>query len=118
MTESEAKAILEAYMECYRRKTEVAYDYQCDKDCEACGLNYEQGTVGEHNEAVTMAINALEKQIPKKPIIKQGKYCNAYHCPVCNGYIRSTNTRIEVILEENIFCGVCGQKLNWESDEE
>ena len=64
-----------------------------------------------------LIINALEKQIPKKPIIKQSKYCNAYHCPVCNGYIRSTNTRIEVILEENIFCGVCGQKLNWESDE-
>ena len=62
MIESEAKEILEAYMECYRRKTEVAYDYQCDKDCEACGLNYEQGTVGEHNEAVIMAINALEKQ--------------------------------------------------------
>lgn len=67
--------------------------------------------------ACMLAINALEKQIVKKPIIKQSKYCNAYHCPVCNGYIRSTNTRIEVILEENIFCGVCGQKLDW-SDEE
>ena len=68
-------------------------------------------------DAFNVAIQVLEKQIPKKPIIKQSKYCNAYHCPVCNGYIRSTNTRIEVILEENIFCGVCGQKLDW-SDEE
>ena len=76
-----------------------------------------RGEVEDYKQALELGVNALEKQIPKKPIIKQSKYCNAYHCPVCNGYIRSTNTRIEVILEENIFCGVCGQKLNWESDE-
>ena len=73
-------------------------------------------TKEELTEAMRMSIQALEKQIPKKPIIKQGKYCNAYHCPVCNGYIRSINTRIEVILDENIFCGVCGQKLDWSDD--
>ena len=81
MVESEAKAILEAYMECYRRKTEVAYDYQCDKDCEACGLNYEQGTVGEHNEAVTMAINALEKQEKIKDLLDS---CTAYPDDMCD----------------------------------
>ena len=79
--------------------------------------NEERRTDGKYIVVKHLSIIALEKQIPKKPIIKQGKYCNSYHCPVCNGYIRSTNTRIEVILEENIFCGVCGQKLNWESDE-
>ena len=61
---------------------------------------------------------AMEKQIAKKPIIKHGKYCNAYHCPVCNGYIRSINTRIEVILDENISCGVGGQKLDWSDEDE
>ena len=77
----------------------------------------ERRTAGTYIVVKHLSIIALEKQIPKKPIIKQGKYCNAYHCPVCNGYIRSINTRIEVILDENIFCGVCGQKLDW-SDEE
>ena len=114
MTESEAKAILEAYMECYRRKTEVAYDYQCDKDCEACGLNYEQGTVGEHNEAVTMAIKALEKQIPKKT---QNKKYSFYpystllkskygECPACKS-----------MQADDEYCANCGQKLDW-SDED
>ena len=79
--------------------------------------NEERRTAGTYIVVKHLSIIALEKQIPKKPIIKQGKYCNAYHCPVCNGYIRSINTRIEVILDENIFCGVCGQKLDW-SDEE
>ena len=95
MTDSEAKTILER-------------DFNCLKQNKA---------LQDSIESMEIAINALENQIPKKPIIKQGKYCNSYHCPVCNGYIRSTNTRIEVILEENMFCGVCGQKLNWESDE-
>lgn len=100
MTESEALKFFKDFIEILRINGE------------------EQIQKNDYRKASNIAIKALEKQIPKKPIIKQGKYCNAYHCPVCNGYIRSTNTRIEVILEENIFCGVCGQKLNWESDEE
>lgn len=73
MTENEAKVMLEAYMECDRRKNEVVYDYQCDKDCEACELNYAQGTVGEHKEAVNMAINALVKQEKIKEAFEKWK---------------------------------------------
>lgn len=69
------------------------------------------------NISCEMAIKALKKQVQKKPTVKPSKYFHAYYCPVCNGYIRSTTTRREVILAENIFCGVCGQKLDW-SDEE
>ena len=71
-------------------------------------------------KSLVLAISALEKQIPKKPIVNSSKYgfIDAYYCPVCNSYIRSIATRREVILTENIFCGVCGQKINWESDEE
>ena len=73
-----------------------------------------QGTA----DTLRMAINALKKQIPKKPFVYSSKYglINAYYCPVCNHYIRTITTRREVILAENIFCGVCGQKLDW-SDE-
>lgn len=70
MTESEAKTILEAYMECYRRKTEVAYGKQCHEDCDNCKLCYEQGTVGEHGEAVGMAIKAIENVEKIKSIIR------------------------------------------------
>ena len=56
---------------------------------------------------------ALEKQIAKKPIEKTDS-C-AYFCPCCNGYIRSTYTRKEIILEEDVFCGRCGQKLDWQA---
>lgn len=69
--------------------------------------------------ALEMAINALEKQIPKKPIIDSCKYSSigAYYCPICNSYIRSIAIHKKIILKENIFCGVCGQKMDW-SDRE
>lgn len=60
--------------------------------------------------------NALkEKSVAKKPIVKKDAYgdIDAYYCPDCGCYIRSTMTRREIILEENLYCGGCGQKLDW-----
>ena len=104
MTDSEAKAMIEAYMECDRRKNDVAYEKQCHKDCDNCKLCYAQGTVGEHREAMNMAIKALEKQIPKK-IVKHDK------CPVCNNGQSTTWYYVGAS-----YCEYCGQKLSWESD--
>ena len=78
-------------------------------------------SIGMENkqEVLEVAIQALEKQIPKKPLIKKDTYnASAYYCKNCDCYIRSTMTRKEIILEENAYCGSCGQKLNWNGDEE
>ena len=61
------------------------------------------------DEASRMAINALEKQIPKKP---KDRYKTKYvwdsaYCPVCNCGITA----------RWVYCQCCGQKLDW-SDEE
>ena len=69
MRDSEAKAMIEAYMECDRRKNDVAYEKQCHKNCDNCKLCYTQGTVGEHREAMNMAIKALENMEKIKEII-------------------------------------------------
>ena len=69
------------------------------------------------SDAYKMAINALEKQIPKKPTpIDYEKYIDvidnarllrgAYWCPNCKRVVKSGS-----------FCNDCGQKLDW-SDEE
>ena len=54
----------------------------------------------EHNEAINLAISALEKQVPKKVV--KAEY--DYNCPIC-GY--------EYLVDEK-FCANCGQKLSWE----
>ena len=66
------------------------------------------------SEAFQMAINALEKQIPKKPIaIDYEKYMDtvknalflkgAYWCPNCNHVVKC-----------GTYCSDCGQKLDWD----
>ena len=59
-------------------------------------------------EAVDMAIQALEKQIPKKPVKSENqvaRYVNTYYCPICNLGITGTNIAK--------WCYHCGQKLDW-----
>ena len=53
MTNEEAAKMLEARAKCM----------ECNdtKDCDNCNLLYEQGTTGEHIEALSMAIEALRK---------------------------------------------------------
>ena len=82
MTYSEAKVILES-------------EYKFHGECSVFG------------EALTMAINALEKQIAKKPYKdnENGVY-EKYHCPTCH---RS-------LFPNDHHCK-CGQVIDW-SDEE
>ena len=57
--------------------------------------------------ACDMAINALEKQIPKKPKERDCIGFNTLVCPVCKGAL---------YLYEP-YCDNCGQAIDW-SDEE
>lgn len=88
MTESEAKEVLQLNMPLVASK--------------------------EANKAMEIAINALEKQIAKKPIDGTHDY-NTYakmyenmkmiYCPSCNGRLK--------LKSKGKFCDKCGQKLDW-----
>lgn len=77
----------------------------------------------EEKEALTMAIYALEKQIPKKAVIKTHKYIgsdddfvNKYHCPVCNALIINEDTNGFYAGRKQKHCD-CGQALDWSDAE-
>ena len=53
-------------------------------------------------EALGIAIQALEKQIPKKPDFTEDKEFAL--CPCCNG---------KGLLNKQKYCANCGQKLDW-----
>lgn len=61
-------------------------------------------TYGSDAKVLEMAINALKKQIPKKPDRWKSGYACCYSCK--RGIVREDN-----------YCCYCGQKLDW-SDEE
>lgn len=58
-------------------------------------------------EAIGMAIQALEKQIPKKPLQKSYMVKGAVVCPKCEF----------VALKVDDYCSHCGQKLDWSDAE-
>lgn len=69
-------------------------------------------------EALDVAIQALEKQIPKKPI--RHAAWEDFKCPACGSTeIRPYDTEYREYGKDCEFeyCSDCGQKLDW-SDEE
>ena len=66
--------------------------YHKDDACENCEIN--------------AAIEALEKQIPKKPEIKDGYYV----CPICGVYQETSEGNPP-------YCINCGQRILWEVEE-
>lgn len=87
MTPEEAITILKI------AKTEVEWNYPLD-----------------YAIAIDTAIEALEKQIPKKPIKsdREVRYCEVWKCPKC-GFEWSGR-----VVD---YCYKCGQAIDWRDEE-
>ena len=62
-------------------------------------------------QAEDLAIKALEKQIPKKPVTEKDKVIFGIvcgRCPECDSAVYSTT---------NLYCHICGQALDWSETE-
>lgn len=110
MTESEALIFAEKFMRCNFEEC-----LKSDIDCDVCENDYEK--IGTLDDFLKKTIEALEKQIPKKPTIytsdnetrdKDRLAC----CSVCGsnvdwtyeGYWRKGNPK---------YCSKCGQAIDW-----
>ena len=67
-------------------------------------------------EEMDIAINALEKQIPKKPYIQQVEIedydRDCMECPSCDSFLGYETDCKEEHYQDN-YCPNCGQKLDW-----
>ena len=82
------------------------------KEAKSMGCNEIRALYNIPLKNMELIINALEKQIPKKPKKIEAevfRYTDAYRCPLCCGNFYGTG-----IAD---YCYHCGQKLDW-SDEE
>ena len=85
--------------------------------------HWEGGERREHSkwvEQLEIAINALEKQIPKRPIEDRAKLTDfqTFSCPICHKKIVSRIDGNWIAGRPQKYCDDCGQKLLWESDTE
>ena len=62
----------------------------------------------EFENALALAIEALEKQIPKKPLHMHKNY----YCPICkdDGWMLWDDA---IPNDMDSFCGMCGQAIDW-----
>ena len=110
MTEMEAKGFIHGKLDCMNECGVFNREDIKKKDlCDNCDYCYSQGNFGEQREAFQMALQALEKQIPKKP---KNRYKTRYiwdsaYCPICNCGITARWA----------YCQCCGQKLDWGDEE-
>ena len=69
----------------------------------------------EHNgrmcEKVNLALEALEKQIPKKPLHMHKNY----YCPICkeDGWMLWDDA---IPNDMDKYCGKCGQAIDWKEN--
>ena len=98
MTGSEAKKYMLIERECINR--------DCNRDCANCDIVQK---VEYLNNAYNIAINALEKQIPKTPSF----YAHNYHCIFCDNLVGNN----EFEWQRFKYCDVCGQAIDWSESE-
>ena len=64
----------------------------------------------DYTEAFKKAEEALDKQIPQKPINLSNAtldaYCAIFRCPRCNGRLK--------MKSKGAYCDKCGQAITWE----
>lgn len=111
MTAKEAIEKLRAYHKCQSLQVKGIYEDCNEKLCDNCDLCYAQGNAGEHIESIEIAIQALKKQIPKKPNYEREQTSpfgedDVPYCPRC-----------KLSLPESVnYCEKCGQKILWEDE--
>lgn len=64
-----------------------------------------------YEEAVEIARQAIEKQIPKKPYFREEEGSKGYACPSCDMGVEIRLFQGGCVKEE--FCSCCGQALDW-----
>lgn len=107
MTESEAIKKAIRHFECMKNDAVVVLD-------SGFGTHPGESDLVYRNRKMyaELAINALEKQIPKKPKKSQSKlrYLGTYMCPSCGGDFSGTGVAS--------YCYHCGQRFKWNDAED
>lgn len=73
--------------------------------------------------AMEIAVEAMERQVPKKPIKSFDQYNNNLYrldCPTCNRVVGFGNSRVgtrKIGAMSPDMCGYCGQAIDWSEEE-
>ena len=115
MTESEAKGFIQGKLDCMNKCGVFnKEDNISDNDCDNCEYCYSQGNFGNQKKAFQMALQALEKQIPKKVQLRHIRKFDGFDDGECLTCGQSVSRDCDGTYN---FCPDCGQKLDWRGEE-
>ena len=83
------------------------------RSCFANGVEFKKLHTGETNILADELNNAIEKQIPKKPIDICTPVVTWGLCPNCKGELNKLGGRKNRVFKTNAYCPDCGQALDW-----
>jgi len=84
-----------------------------ETDCIQNAIRHIQTAVDVDPWATEIAVDALEKQIPKKPKYKaedrfvKNHFAEYSYCPTCE----------KEVVAGDMFCVMCGQRICWQEEE-
>ena len=91
-----------------------------EKDRIECAIRHIESSLDVDPWAVEIAVDAMKKQIPKKPNMIQGRLNENLwnlHCPSCENWMGMWNSRLKRGDIHNIsnghICPYCGQAIDW-----
>lgn len=67
----------------------------------------------DYAAAFEIAIEALEKQIPKKPFDICTPVVTWGQCPACKGKLNKLGNQPNRVFKNQTYCMDCGQRLDW-----
>lgn len=83
------------------------------RSCFANGVEFKKLHTEETNILADELNNAIEKQIPKKPIDICTPVVTWGICPNCKGELNKLGGRENRVFKTNAYCPDCGQALDW-----
>ena len=90
-----------------------------EKDRIESAIRHIQTSVDIDPWAMEIAVEAMRKQIPEKPVrVREAYSASLYiaHCPVCRTKIGNGNSRVGYESRYNTvgtICACCGQAIDW-----
>lgn len=106
MTIEQAIETIITEKKCVMRNIAIA----CNRDCYDCDLVLPDEQVAAGYYA---AIEALKKQIPKKPVDVCEPCVKWGICPTCKGELNMLGGKPNRIFGSEKYCKDCGQAIDW-----
>lgn len=80
-------------------------------------IDYSNFMIDSNNPYDMKILEALEKQVPKKPLEVASPVLKWGLCPACHGELNKLANQPNRVFAFHRFCPDCGQTLLWEDTE-